>query len=92
MRKSYTNLAALAALAAAGMMATPTATSEGARVTRGPRGKAMRRIQPRFTGHRYPEQSSRQALRGSRRAQGGNGIVLVGGVYEPKAIFDDYLP
>lgn len=30
---------------------------------------------------RYPEQSSRQALRGSRRAQGGPGIVLAGNHY-----------
>jgi hypothetical protein len=32
---------------------------------------------------RYPEQSSRQALRGMRRAQGGPGLVLVSGVYAP---------
>lgn len=30
---------------------------------------------------RYPEQSSRQALRGARRAQGGPGIVLAGNHY-----------
>jgi hypothetical protein len=31
---------------------------------------------------RYPEQSSRQAMRGARRQQGGKGIVLTsGGVY-----------
>ena len=33
------------------------------------------------TGKRYPEQSSRQAMRGHRRAQGGPGIVLVDGMY-----------
>jgi hypothetical protein len=83
---SLANLVALAAMAA------PTAISESARVTRAPQGKAVRRIQPRFTGRRYPEQSTRQALRLHRRAQGGLGIVLVDGMYEPKATFDDYLP
>jgi hypothetical protein len=34
---------------------------------------------------RYPEQSSRQAMRGSRRAQGGPGIELVNGQYVPRA-------
>lgn len=33
------------------------------------------------TNKRYPEQSSRQALRGERRAQGGPGIELVDGRY-----------
>ena len=37
-------------------------------------------------GRKYPEQSSRQALRGQRRAQGGPGIVLVGGVYEVRGV------
>lgn len=38
--------------------------------------------QPRIRfSKRYPEQSSRQAMRGSRRAQGGPGIVLREGVY-----------
>lgn len=32
------------------------------------------------TSHRYPEQSTRQALRGQRRAQGGPGLVLIDGV------------
>ena len=34
---------------------------------RSPKGRVSRR---------YPEQSSRQAVRGARRQQGGNGIVL----------------
>lgn len=34
-------------------------------------------ITRRSRGRRYPEQSSRQAVRGQRRAQGGPGIVLV---------------
>lgn len=33
------------------------------------------------TRNRYPEQSSRQAMRGYRRAQGGPGIELVDGQY-----------
>lgn len=45
------------------------------------------RITPKFVGRRYPEQSSRQALRGHRRAQGGPGIVLVNGRYESIPIF-----
>jgi hypothetical protein len=32
-------------------------------------------------GKRYPEQSSRQEMRGYRRAQGGPGIRLVEGMY-----------
>lgn len=33
----------------------------------------------------YPEQSSRQAMRAFRRAQGGPGIELVDGVYVPRS-------
>lgn len=36
------------------------------------------------TGSVYPEQSSRQAMRGHRRAQGGPGIVLKDGVWAPR--------
>lgn len=36
---------------------------------------------------RYPEQSSRQTMRGHRRAQGGPGLVLVGNKYEPNYPF-----
>jgi hypothetical protein len=88
MRKSSLSLANLVALAA---MAAPTAISESARVTRAPKGKAVRSIQPRFTGRRYPEQSTRQALRLHRRAQGGLGLVFTGTGYEPKVSFDDYV-
>lgn len=35
---------------------------------------------------RYPEQSSRQAMRGQRRAQGGPGIVLKDGVYVSRSV------
>lgn len=38
-------------------------------------------VTPVRTRKHYPEQSSRQALRGLRRAQGGPGIVLRDGVY-----------
>lgn len=37
------------------------------------------------TRNRYPEQSSRQAMRGHRRAQGGPGIKLVEGQYVARA-------
>lgn len=37
------------------------------------------------TSNRYPEQSSRQAMRAHRRAQGGPGIVLVGARYQARA-------
>lgn len=85
MRQSSISRSVLAALAAAGIMATPTAIDRAATTPRGYRAKAQRRIQPRFTGRSYPEQSSRQALRKFRRAQGGPGIELVGNVYQPRA-------
>lgn len=69
----------LSALAAAGIMATPsTLVERAAQVTQ---RYSRRSAQPRTLrapGKRYPEQSSRQALRGSRRAQGGPGIYLAG--------------
>lgn len=45
-------------------------------------------LAPRFSGRkRYPEQSTRQQLRGQRRAQGGPGITLNTRTfeYEPRA-------
>lgn len=85
MRQSSISRSVLAALAAAGIMATPDAITRATSTPRGYRARARRRIQPRFTGHNYPEQSSRQALRKYRRAQGGPGIELVGNVYQPRA-------
>lgn len=41
----------------------------------------IRTTSPVRTRNQYPEQSSRQAMRGQRRAQGGPGIVLRDGVY-----------
>lgn len=41
----------------------------------------------RRRGRVYPEQSSRQALRGNRRAQGGQGIFLFDGRYMPICAF-----
>lgn len=85
MRKSSISLSILSALAAAGIMATPGAIKRAASAPRGYRAQAQRRIQPRFTGRNYPEQSSRQTLHKYRRAQGGPGIELVGNVYQPRA-------
>lgn len=39
---------------------------------------------PKRPSKRYPEQSSRQAMRAHRRQQGGPGIVLSGAVYVPR--------
>lgn len=88
-------LSSLAALAIAGMAAftaaisdsMPSATQPPSRKTR--ESRSYRRI---GNGYRYPEQSSRQALRLHRRAQGGHGLMFTGTGYEPKAKFDDYLP
>lgn len=46
----------------------------------------MKRSNKRSTwgNKRYPEQSTRQAMRGERRAQGGPGIVLVNGEWVPR--------
>ena len=74
-------LSSLAALAIAGMAAStaaisdsmPSATQPPSRKTR--ESRSYRRI---GNGYRYQEQSSRQALRGQRRAQGGPGIYLAG--------------
>ena len=44
-----------------------------------PRGRPSKKYRSR--GNIYPEQSSRQAMRGMRRAQGGPGIKLVGTSY-----------
>lgn len=75
----------LSALAAAGIMATPS-TIEQVTQHRGGSHSAQSRTYGRSGTSRYPEQSSRQALRGSRRAQGGPGIYL-GGDHRYHAIF-----
>ena len=78
MRSSPFNLrAALAAALVAGLSAMPSVAppQHGVRQSNEPRR--------RRSGNRYPEQSSRQALRGMRRAQGGPGLVLVRGEYVP---------
>ena len=81
----------LCATTLAAMGAAPDAAAAGANIKRtrnsvGPRGGngRSRGHSYRVGGKRYPEQSSRQALRGLRRAQGGPGIVLVGGKYQPR--------
>ena len=43
------------------------------------------RVRFHGTSKRYPEQSSRQAMRGHRRAQGGPGIVLDQSTHRYKA-------
>lgn len=48
-------------------------------------GKSRRSAKVTQGARRYPEQSSRQAMRGQRRAQGGPGIVLVDGAYVPRS-------
>ena len=42
--------------------------------------RARSHISTRPAGRRYPEQSSRQAMRGHRRAQGGRGLTLDTGI------------
>ena len=83
MRKSSLSLSVLSALAVAGIMATPSTIEQTAQVTqhRGGRHSAQSRTLRR-PGRVYPEQSSRQAMRGHRRAQGGAGIELINGRYE----------
>ena len=69
MLKSRLNFAALAA-AALGLSGIGAESAAGA--LKPPRIRIR---------NRYPEQSSRQAMRGARRAQGGPGIELVEGTY-----------
>lgn len=65
MRNSKSSLLAMAALLGMGANAPQTAFKP-------------KRIR---VSKRYPEQSSRQAMRGHRRAQGGPGIVLARGAF-----------
>lgn len=88
MKKSLAALAAIAGLSmSAGLGATqvqraiqpapPRRRTTAQRGGGSPYGK--------YRGNRrYPEQSSRQAQRGMRRAQGGPGLVLKGGEYHPR--------
>jgi hypothetical protein len=66
--------AALAAALLAGLSAVPSHAAAA---------PALRMPSVRKPSKHYPEQSSRQALRGMRRAQGGPGLVLVRGKYAP---------
>ena len=87
MRKSSLSFASL--LAVAGLTAGATQFANGFPSAEAPPVKT-----PRFNRHSaqsrtlrrpgrvYPEQSSRQALRGARRAQGGAGIELINGRYK----------
>jgi hypothetical protein len=67
-----TSLAALAALASLGGITLPSSALRAPRISR---------------RKRYPHQSTRQELRGQRRAQGGPGITLNPRTfqYEPRA-------
>jgi len=92
MRKSSLSLATLTTLTTLTTLATMAPMAGRRRASSvPPQGNAVLRIQPRFTGRRYPEQSTRQALRLHRRAQGGLGLVFTGTGYEPKLSFDDYV-
>jgi hypothetical protein len=85
MRKSSLGLAAIEAVAATGMQsaapswleAAPAEESRPSRVSKA--GRSYRGI---GNGFRYPEQSTRQAMRGLRRAQGGPGIDLCPHLFE----------
>lgn len=73
MRNSRIGLAAMAALAFAGMSVAADAVAPTPRRARKPK-------------RRYPEQSARQALRGMRRAQGGPGLMRMrDGTYVPRS-------
>lgn len=88
MRKS--SLGSLAALAGLAMAGTSTPAFAGRAKQRPQSGRRESGIAfyPRGSGRpRYPEQSTRQELRGQRRAQGGPGITLNPRTfqYEPRA-------
>lgn len=90
MRKSLLGISTLMAAAAGMSMSMPAVAEVAQRPSRTAQvGRSYRGI---GNGFRYPEQSSRQAMRLHRRAHGGLGLVFTGTGYEPKAIFDDYLP
>lgn len=81
MKRGILGSAALAMAAAAGIFAAgmPATTGPEPKPTGHKKGKdksRRARATKRGRGYFYPEQSSRQALRGQRRAQGGPGIVL----------------
>lgn len=72
------HMALLAAVAMQGLAGIGAGTTPAREVSRARHGSSG--------GARYPEQSSRQALRGMRRAQGGPGLVLVGGKYQVREV------
>ncbi len=88
MRSTLDSLNALMALAAMSMSGAAEPIhqirrSHSLRQAFGARGTWVGRF-GNPSGATYPEQSSRQGMRGARRAQGGPGIELVGGVYRAK--------
>lgn len=81
MKPNLASFAAAIGLASLGQsLAQPGIAPQRPRNTR-KSGKSRRSAKVTQGARRYPEQSSRQAMRGQRRAQGGPGIELVGGVY-----------
>ena len=80
MLKSRLNLATLLAVAA---MSGLRGAARAVDAAREPRGRMTIGKRP---GRKYPEQSSRQELRGFRRARGGPGLVLAGGEYQVREV------
>lgn len=83
MKHSSIALSAATLMSLATLGVTQPRASRPARKVRN-KAVAIGRYTPRGRGARYPEQSSRQELRGYRRAQGGPGLVLQGGEYYPR--------
>ena len=80
MRKSLLGIPTLLAAAAGMSMSMPAVAEVAQRPSRTAQvGRSYRGI---GNGFRYPEQSSRQAVRGSRRAQRGAGIELCPHLFE----------
>ena len=83
MRKSLLGISTLLVAAAGMSMSMPAVAEVAQRPSRTAQvGRSYRGI---GNGFRYPEQSSRQAMRGMRVAQGGPGIYLHKGQYRAYA-------
>lgn len=82
--KGLLNTRMSALLAAIGGLLAVAPTAQASRLPQVGRLHRMRysnAMPRRSSGKHYPEQSSRQALRGARRAQGGPGIDLINNAY-----------
>jgi len=80
MLKSRMSLASLLAIAT---MSGLHGAARAVYMANGPRDRVSIGKRP---GRKYPEQSSRQELRGFRRARGGPGLVLAGGEYQVREV------